>query len=92
MKRAALLIVPVLLAFWACETVPDETSKPGSAPMDKEIGETVPVEAIEPADTKAVEKAREVEHPTEPVFRLDKVSSCLANGVLDTITDSPAKR
>jgi hypothetical protein len=85
-KRAALLIVPVLLVFWACETVPDETGSPGSAPMDKKTGETVPVEAIEPAVTKDVEKVPEVEHPAEPLFRLDTVSSYLANGVLDTIT------
>ena len=87
-KRAALLIVPVLLAFWACATVTDESVKPVSASADKENGETVAAEVTKPADTKTSEKKPEPEPepPAGPLYRLDEVSSYLANGVLDTIT------
>ena len=68
---AALLIVPIVLAFWACATVPDETAKPEIAPVGEEKKDATPIAATNPADTKAVEI--EPEQKAGPIFILSTV-------------------
>lgn len=73
--------MPVLFTFWACTTVPETSDTVQTAPDEADT-------SLSKEEDSPDESPEEVsETAAGPLFRVDRVNTFLANGVLDTVTE-----